>query len=73
LIGEKLLISVLQDTPLNNNEETNTLHKVASEALGVLCRGPRSRQNEVLACDAAKVYMGILRSRNPVVVIEVLR
>ena len=54
LIGEKLLISILQDTPLNNTEDTHVLHKVACEALGVLCRGPRSRQKEVLEADAPK-------------------
>ena len=73
LIGEELLISILQDTPLNSNEDTHILHQVACEALGVLCRGPRSRQKQVLAAGAAKVYMTILRSKNPRVVIEVLR
>ena len=73
LIGEELLISILQDTPLNSNAETHTLHQVACEALGVLCRGPRSRQKEVLAAGAAKVYLTILRSKNARVVIEVLR
>jgi len=57
LIGEKLLISILQDTPLNNTDDTHILHKVASEAIGVLCRGPRSRQKQVLECDAAKVFL----------------
>ena len=61
LIGEELLISILQDTPLNSNADTHTLHQVACEALGVLCRGPRSRQKEVLAAGAAKVYLTILR------------
>ena len=73
LIGEELLISILQDTPLNSNADTHTLHQVACEALGVLCRGPRSRQKEVLAAGAAKVYLTILRSKNARVVIEVLR
>ena len=73
LIGEELLISILQDTPLNSTEDTHTLHQVACEALGVLCRGPRSRQKQVLAAGAAKVYLTILRSKNPRVVIEVLR
>ena len=73
LIGEELLISILQDTPLNSNDDTHILHQVACEALGVLCRGPRSRQKQVLAAGAAKVYMTILRSKNPRVVIEVLR
>ena len=73
LIGEDLLISILQDTPLNSSNDTHTLHHVACEALGVLCRGPRSRQKEVLAAGAPKVYLAILRSKNPRVVIEVLR
>ena len=68
-----MLISILQDTPLNSTDDTHTLHQVACEALGVLCRGPRSRQKNVLEAGAAKVYMTILRSKNPRVVIEVLR
>ncbi|CBY40053.1 unnamed protein product [Oikopleura dioica] len=73
LIGEPLLISILQDTPLNNTNDTHTLHKVATEALGVLCRGPESRQKEVLEADSAKVLMTIIRSKDPQVVIDVLR
>ena len=63
LIGEKLLISILQDTPLNNNEDTHILHNVACEALGVLCRGPRSRQREVLQADAPKEDFIIIRKK----------